>query len=104
MTAPTKRLCKPSKRITVGMLRARDACPEQIIAFKKQWPGGANVTAPNIRRAVELGLDVCWLGNYFLKGEIYTDFVKEDHWDGNENMITHRIGIAKKLIEIWGLE
>lgn len=48
------------KKITPAMLRKKDACPEQVEIFAREWPTGAAVTLKNCLRAVELNLDIEW--------------------------------------------
>ena len=37
-----------------------DACLDQVATFATEWPDGAEISAANIMRAVELGLDLDW--------------------------------------------
>lgn len=116
------RLCKPPKRITVRMLRARDACPTEIKIFRKEWPKGAEVTADNLRRAAELGMFIDWLGDNFIKGanlDLWCEFISPHYVSfskkfGQDKPLTEsqqfrarqvyaRVS-TKRLIEIWGLE
>lgn len=55
--------------ITVGWLRRRRACPEQIERFKAEWPDGAEPTHENLLRAAELRLNVDWLALTLLRGD-----------------------------------
>ena len=52
--------------ITAKMLRAKNACENQVAIFEREWPKGARPTLKNIRRATELGLDVDWFARTFL--------------------------------------
>ncbi|KKL72792.1 hypothetical protein LCGC14_2081420 [marine sediment metagenome] len=54
------------KNITAAMLRAKDACPDQIAVFKTEWPNGVRPTLKSIKRAAELGLDLGWFAAAFL--------------------------------------
>lgn len=47
--------------ITRRWLTRRRACPEQVAIVEAEWADGAELTAANIRRAVELRLDLDWL-------------------------------------------
>jgi len=48
-------------RITSAFLREYNACENQASIFDAEWPTGAELTLPNLLRAVELGLDIEWL-------------------------------------------
>ena len=56
-------------KITVAMLRAVAACPEQIAIFAAEWPKGGEVTLVNCRRAVALGLDLDFAAWHLLGAE-----------------------------------
>lgn len=42
------------------MLRQHRACALAVLAFRREWPNGAEVNATNVTRAIELGLDLNW--------------------------------------------
>jgi hypothetical protein len=46
--------------ITAALLRQHKACPEQVKLFHEEWPKGCEVTATNLKRAQEIGLDLAW--------------------------------------------
>ena len=48
-------------KITADLLRANDACPDQITRFAQLWPDGAAVTLENLATARTASLDVDWL-------------------------------------------
>lgn len=54
------------QRITARLLASKDACREQRDIFAKEWPGGAEVTLENCRRASSLGLDLAWAAQRLL--------------------------------------
>ena len=66
MTAP-ERKAMPVPTITADLLRALDACEEEIDLFASEWPQGCEVTDENALRAVELGIDVDWLARCALR-------------------------------------
>ena len=47
--------------ITAAWLRARQACPDRVVRFEREWPEGAEITAESVARARALGLDVGWV-------------------------------------------
>lgn len=47
-------------KITASTLRRIRACPNQVAAFDREWPEGAEVTLENALHAAELGLDLTW--------------------------------------------
>ncbi|RPI60477.1 MAG: hypothetical protein EHM48_07185, partial [Planctomycetaceae bacterium] len=51
-------------KITATMLRKAEACSEQVDIFREEWPRGCVVNEANIRRALELELDVWWVVEY----------------------------------------
>lgn len=60
--------------VTAKMLRAADACSEQVERFEQEWPDGAQVTIKNAVRAIELGLSVLWFAVVYLDRPQYTTF------------------------------
>lgn len=62
------------KRITTAWLRRHDACAEQVKIFEGEWPKGAPLTAANVRRAAELGLDLHWFANQVLPATALADY------------------------------
>ena len=63
-------------RIDAAWLRAHNACEEQVIVFEGEWPAGADITAANIMRAVELKLDIDWLVKHVLTALAYAAYEK----------------------------
>ena len=53
-------------RITGWQLRAAGACSDQFARFRKAWPKGATLSLVNLRKAVELRLDLNWFAQHFL--------------------------------------
>ena len=47
-------------KITVEMLRSRNACMEQVALFDRTYLDGFDVTAENLSEARKAGLDVEW--------------------------------------------
>jgi len=60
--------------ITAAWLREENACEDQVLTFEAEWPNGADITAGNIRRAIELKLDVDWLFALVLRAPIYKQY------------------------------
>jgi len=42
------------------------ACPREVAIVEREWPNGAPVTVPTIRKAFRLELDVWWLASTLL--------------------------------------
>ena len=61
-------------KITRKMLKAWEACPDQVDTFASEWPRGAEVTRENVDRAVELGLNVEWLAERVLDGNALAEY------------------------------
>ena len=61
-------------RIDAAWLRAHNACEEQVVIFEAEWPDGADITAENILRAVELELDFDWLAPHVLSASGYAAY------------------------------
>ena len=55
-------------RVTAHQLRAMGACEDQIEIVEREWPRGVPITAPSIRKAARLGLDVWWFACQVLDG------------------------------------
>ena len=53
-------------KVTTRQLKVKDACPDQVSIFKKEWPKGVEITPKVLERAVELKLDLRWFGLEFL--------------------------------------
>lgn len=56
---------KPEK-ITAEMLEEKGSRCDQVEVFRKEWPGGTEVTLENTNRAAELKLDLTWFALRFL--------------------------------------
>ena len=56
-------------KITRAWLEERRACPDQVAVFAREWPKGAELNEANIRRALELHLDLSWLAERVLTAE-----------------------------------
>ena len=62
--------------ITAEMLRAKNACDDQVAIFEKEWPAGVEVTAAVVWRAVELELDIHWFAAKFLPTPAWAEYEK----------------------------
>lgn len=82
--------------ITVSFLRDNDACEDQVKLFKKLWPQGVPVTANNVLRALEAGLDVDWLLTVLLDFDelVLFDEAVSDCW--NDRPISAMLYISDK--------
>jgi hypothetical protein len=54
-------LTRPEE-ITASWLKEKNACPSQVHLFQKTFGNRARLTRGNLLRAVQVGLDVWWLG------------------------------------------
>lgn len=55
------RLLQRGAIITDAHLKEMNACENQRIRFRKEWPNGAKVLKKNLLRAAEMNLDLKWL-------------------------------------------
>ena len=62
--------------ITAAWLTQRGACRDQVYTFEAEWPGGAELNETNIRRALELHLDLDWLARKVLTGQARREYHK----------------------------
>ncbi|GMV07384.1 MAG: hypothetical protein AMXMBFR53_36590 [Gemmatimonadota bacterium] len=62
------------KRITAKYLTKLGACEEQVAIVAKEWPIGAPITVPTIRKALRLGLDVDWLASRVLSLDAWAEY------------------------------
>ena len=62
--------------ITVEMLKAKDACENQVRIFAKEWPEGVRVTKQALERAVELGLDIDWAAQNLLPAPAWAAYAQ----------------------------
>ena len=53
-------------KVTAKQLRAKDACPDQVLIFEKEWPNGVEISQEVLQRAVEVHLDLDWFAFTFL--------------------------------------
>ena len=60
--------------ITAAWLTEREACRDQVETFEAEWPGGAELNETNIRRALELHLDLDWLARKVLRGQARREY------------------------------
>ena len=49
------------RTITIEWLKSRNACKDQVAIVKREWGDTIPLTRENLRRAVELQLDLDWL-------------------------------------------
>lgn len=71
--------------ITAKKLVTEGACGKPLATFRKEWPEGARVTLKNLRRALELKLDIEWFASRFLKAPLW-----KEH-DEKRALIIHRL-------------
>ena len=60
--------------ITHEWLKRHDACDKHLSLFDQEWPDGAEVSEANLRRAIEIGLDMEWLLRLLLPPSVYADY------------------------------
>ena len=53
-------------KITIEMLREKDACPDQVKLFAELFPEGAEATYANADRAFKANLDIEWAARHLL--------------------------------------
>lgn len=61
-------------RITVEMLREREACGDQMDIFATRWPDGVEVTEDAALEAVALGLDIDWAAEELLSAPAQAEY------------------------------
>jgi hypothetical protein len=55
---------KRGQLITADMLKGMNACENQIIKFRREWPRGARLFKKNLLRAAELNMDLMWWASH----------------------------------------
>lgn len=71
-------MAKPKFWITAEKLEVKEACKDDLDKFRKEWPEGCSPNLANLKRAVQLGLDLEWFAVMFLPdGEEYEAFDAE---------------------------
>jgi hypothetical protein len=64
--------------ITLEMILAADACPEQVALFNLRYPiGFAVVTLENVLSAMVDGINIYWAGKKLLRGEFKRSYDAE---------------------------
>ena len=63
----TKMVATKKYRITERMLLLAGACKDQRDVFARRWPKSATISLAVIRKAAEIGLDLTWFAEKFLK-------------------------------------
>ena len=83
--------------ITVEFLRTKKACPEQLKVFKKMFGDGAELTLPNLKRAVDADLRINWLASQIMdrqKQIIYAAAVVEA-WEACNSDTAGQLAVYK---------
>lgn len=76
------------KRITLKMLRNRNACDEQIEQFAEMFPDGFEVNRANLTQALEANLEYDWALEEFLSNQPFIalhsqiEQIKGETWKG----------------------
>ncbi len=76
-------------KVTARQLRAKRACPKQVLIFKKEWQEGVEITEEVLQRAVELKLDLSWFALEFLPKPAQEDYDRaiDSAWGDLDNAL-----------------
>ena len=85
-------------KVTARQLRAKRACPNQVLIFKKEWQEGVEITEEVLQRAVELKLDLSWFALEFLPKPAQEDYDRatDSAWGDLDNAIASAWGDLDK--------
>ena len=64
--------------VTSELLRTRGACDKQVARFAREWPEGVKTSSKaGFLRASEIGLDLMWFAQSFLKAPLREEYDRQ---------------------------